>query len=111
VSHYHWVVVSLGFIDIDSPLLSGGAFHRGVPEDSVTMVLLGCSSVVLSCLCTLIFDGSPGLRMNLEISLIYQVMKVSSEGSTVHCAVVPPFMKSAVVKRLRPFRVRWERFG
>ena len=40
MNHYCSVVVSPGFIDIDGLLLSGGAFHRGVPEDSVHFPVL-----------------------------------------------------------------------
>ena len=44
-----------------------------------------------------------------KISFIYQVLKVSSKGSIVHCEVAPPFVEGTVVPSSRPFRVRWER--
>ena len=46
-----------------------------------------------------------------DVSFIYQVVKVSSEGSTVHCAVTSPFVEGTVVQRSRLFLVRWERSG
>ena len=70
-SHYYCVVVSPSFVDIDGPLLSGGAFYRGVLEDSVNLPVLdeGAARVFicgLGCLCTLISDDSSGLRMNSQ---------------------------------------------
>ena len=54
--------------------------------------------------------GQSGVEDELsEISLIYQILKVSLESSTVHCAVAYPFVEGATVRRSRPFWVRWER--
>jgi len=30
----------LGFVNIEGPLLGGGAFHRGAPEDGVYLFVL-----------------------------------------------------------------------
>ena len=117
MSHYRQVVVYPGFIDVDGFLLSRGAFHKGVPGDSVHFPVLdeGVARV---------FIGSPELPLHPNLRgqsgvedklpkkfLIYQVLKVSSEDSAVHCEVAPPFVESTVVRRFRPFRVRWERSG
>jgi len=101
----------LGFVDVDGPLLSGGAFHKGVSEDSIHFPVLDKGA-------TRVFIRGPGLPLypNLrgqfriedelsEISFIDQVLQVLSESSAVHCAVDPPFMEGTIVPRTRPFQV------
>ena len=57
-------------------------------------------------------QGQSGVKDELSKKfLLYEVLKESSEGSTNHCVVAPPFMKGTVVRRSRPFWVRWERSG
>ena len=106
-----------GFIDVNGPLFSGGAFCRRVFEDSVHLPVLN-EGVVRGFTCNLglplypNFLGQSGVEHELsEISFIDQVLKMSSEGSTVHCEVAPPFMEGTVVSRSKPFWVRWEKFG
>ena len=39
-SYYCWMTVRVGFVDVDSPLLGGGVFYRGVAEDGVHLLVL-----------------------------------------------------------------------
>ena len=67
-------LLPLGFMDVDGPLLGGGAFYQGVLEDSIHRVHLlvldkGVARVFvqgLGRLCALIPEDSPGLRMNSQ---------------------------------------------
>jgi len=43
VTHYCWIVVPSGFVDIESPLLGGGAFYQGVFKDGVYLPILNKS--------------------------------------------------------------------
>ena len=39
-SRYCWVVVPPSFVDVDGPLIGGGAFYRGVLEDGIHLPVL-----------------------------------------------------------------------
>jgi len=70
-SHYCWKVIPPGFINIEGPLLGGGAFYWGVSEDDVYLSVLneGDAQVFvygLGYLCILTFEGSLGLRINSQ---------------------------------------------
>ena len=56
-SHYCLVVVSPGFVDVDGPLFSGGAFYQGASEDDIHIPILDESAARVfiygsGCLCT-----------------------------------------------------------
>jgi len=103
------VVVPLGFFDINDPSLRCGTLYRGGVEDGIHLLVLDEGVV---CLTILWWEFS--LHFNLrglsrvkdelsEISLINQILEVSSEGPIVDGEMAHPVMEGTYSLDLNPF--------